>query len=154
MSRAHSSAFRAGHCCQESYQKRAISPLPISQKACRVTSCLFCLAAVQIKEPRLSPFHRIKFFSAIFGAYFFLQSLAQRSLGFFSQRHQILALRTLFTIKGSLKPSPPCSLGLQSFSQLTSAIFFSLLRPCQMKFLCKLLMVVRMNFGAASVEKT
>jgi hypothetical protein len=131
---AHSSLPRTGHCCQESCQNRAIFPFLISQKVCSVTSCLFCMAIVQIKEPGLSSFHRIKFFSPTLGAYFFLHSRAQRSLGIFSHRHQILVLRTLFMMKGSLSPRTPCSLGRQSLSQLTKVIFFPVLSPCQKKF--------------------
>jgi hypothetical protein len=146
---AHSSLLRTSHCCQESCQNRVIFQFLISQKAWSVTSCRFFLAVVHIKEPERSSFQRI----ATFGAYFFLHSWAQRSLGIFNHRHQSLVLITLFMMKGSLRPKPPCSLGQQSLSHLTNIIFFPVLRPCQMKFLCRLLIVVSTNFGAASTEK-
>jgi hypothetical protein len=133
MLRAHSS-FPRSAIAARSLAKKGSLPFRMSQKACQSPVCLFCMAAVQIKEPWLSSSQRIKFFSATFGAYFFLHSRAHRSLGIFSHRHQILALRTLFMIPGSLRPRPPCSLGRQSLSQLTKAIFFPVLSPCQMKF--------------------
>jgi hypothetical protein len=104
--------------------------------------CRFFLASIQTREPGVLPFQRMRFFSATDSVYFFRQSRAQRSFGCFSHLHQIFALRILFMMLGSLSPRPPCSLGLQIFAQLTSAIFFSVLMPCHRKFRCKFLMVV------------
>jgi hypothetical protein len=87
--------------------------------------------------------HMIRCFSAMLGAYFFLQSLAQRSWGRLSHLHQILALRTLFRVVGSHSLRPPFNFGLQSFSQLIRAIFHPVFSPCQRKFLCKVLMAVK-----------
>jgi hypothetical protein len=144
---------RTSHWCHESFKNEVVILLQTCQKAwSRIKEWIF-LETFHIKEPRVLLSHLIRWFSAMLGAYFFLQSLARKSWGCLSHLHQILTLRTLFRVVGSLSPRTPHDFGLHNFSQLMRDTFFLIFTPCYKLFLCKVLMAFRMKLRDTKAKK-
>lgn len=138
-----------GSCCEESSQNLAVFPSLISQKQCRWTKCLCCIAAFHMIEPALSSDIRILSSIGLLLAYLAVHKEAQGVLGWSSQRHHNLAPMTVLLRVGSRIPMPPDFLGRQTLSHLTNAHLRFLAELPQRKLRWRFLMALITHFGAA-----